>query len=879
MNEATVALPVPHRVARVLLALLLLLFAAFLALALLSFDHHQVGGTTNPTQNLCRSPGGHTAHLLVAMWGLGAFLLPLIAFGYGIALLRGKMLENLGTRLTAALLLLPVICGLLHLLPPNPVSTWLLARWNQDLARYGGGLGGALGNLLTRTPGAAHPNDPGGLLTRFLDTNGALLFLLALLTLCVVLLQLHLVRYTRRAWRALRRHRHARCEQRRKVVRPRDPSGLREPGPPPVTAVPNPAAVRDPQSDRDESDDRDDERARTDINEVQRRIADRETTSLDARDLVERIRQRRRELDGAQDETNKPTDTDVAPQRNTDAGSAEPAPTPIPEPREPTPAPASPTPAPEPAPRPPRPKPAPRLRSNGEDYSLPDIGLLEDAPEVDQSLHQAEVQETGEAIEEMFKEHRISVRVAGHTRGPVITQYELELLESGLRVNRLEGFEKDLALKLGCEGIRIVAPLPNKRTVGVEVPNQHKEAVVMRDLVDELDPHKLTLPLVIGRDVLGTALVGDLNKMPHLLIAGATGMGKSVCLNAIICSLLLFRDPDEIKFIMVDPKQVELAGYEGIPHLLTPPITDMTKAHAALEWACREMDERFYALRLVGARDIGTYNRLGERKIAERLAAKGKNLEELPGLPVRMHYTIIVVDEYADLMMVNKEVEKSLVRLTAKARACGIHVILTTQRPSADVVTGLIKSNLPCRICFRVADKSNSRVVLDSGGAENLLGRGDMLFLPPGSSNLIRGQGVWVKDHEIDAIVDHARSQGEPEYDESICKIHAVSMAGGGGSGDEKASAWLTDRQFHEAVWSMFRYNKTGADFLRRKLGVGYNKATQYVELMEDLGILGPAKGTKAREFLKGWEDWLDELTNGGLTWDEDDEIYTNPVS
>jgi len=493
--------------------------------------------------------------------------------------------------------------------------------------------------------------------------------------------------------------------------------------------------------------------------------------------------------------------------------------------------------------------------------------------------HEAEKNATARAIEEVFSHFSIDVKVVAASRGPVITMYEIQLLDQSLRVNKVEGFEKDMALKLGTEGIRIVAPLPNKKTIGIEVPNKAKTAVVMRDLVEQIDASQMILPMILGRDVVGNPLVGDLAKMPHLLVAGATGTGKSVCMNAMICSILLFRGPDEVKFIMVDPKMVELAGYEDIPHLLTPPITDMTKAHAALEWACRTMDERYFALRLVGVRDIKAYNELGEPEIRNRLGRKGKTLEDIPGLEIHMPYIVVLVDEYADLMMVNKEVEKSIIRLCQKSRAAGIHVILTTQRPSADVVTGLIKSNLPARICFRVADKSNSRVVLDAGGAENLLGRGDMLYLPPGQNALVRGQGVWVKDKEIEAIIEHAKSHGEPQYDESICSVGAVAMAGGGGSGEPKSSEWLNDRSFHDAVQSMYRYNRTGADFFRRKLNIGYNKATSYVEQLEDLGFLGPQKGTAAREIIRSWDDWIDLLKGSGLTWESDDELYHNPVA
>jgi S-DNA-T family DNA segregation ATPase FtsK/SpoIIIE len=434
-------------------------------------------------------------------------------------------------------------------------------------------------------------------------------------------------------------------------------------------------------------------------------------------------------------------------------------------------------------------------------------------------------------------------------------------------------------MKLGTEGIRIVAPLPNKTTVGVEVPNKIKEAVVMRELVEAIDPAVNILPMILGRDAVGKPLVTDLAKCPHLLVAGSTGMGKSVCMNAMICSILLFRTPDEVRFIMVDPKMVELAGYEDIPHLLAPPITDMTKAHAALEWACQVMDQRYEALKATGCRNISDYNQLGIEEIRARLDKKRLSMDDLPEAKDRMYYIVILVDEYADLMMVNKEVEKSIVRLAAKSRACGLHVILTTQRPSADVVTGLIKSNLPSRICFRVVDKNNSRVVLDVSGAENLLGKGDMLFLQPGTSSPVRGQGVWLKDSEINAIVEHAKKQGRPEYNEDVVKVGAVAQEGGGSGGKGAGGEWVSDRGFHDAVQSMYRYNKTGADFFRRKLGIGYNKATAYVEQLEDLGFVGEQKSTAPREILKSWDDWIELLKENGVTWEEGDDLYRNPAS
>jgi S-DNA-T family DNA segregation ATPase FtsK/SpoIIIE len=616
-------------------------------------------------------------------------------------------------------------------------------------------------------------------------------------------------------------------------------------------------------------------RATTSINAVTKRLADAPPEpATDAIELLEKIRQQKEE-EARQTPAPMPALADaqamdpVAAQAAAQApADAQPAPT------------AAATPVATVAKKS-APPTKPREKTSGapDAYVLPPKDLLADAPQRRQAEHDAEKNATARAIEQVFSQFNIGVEVVAATRGPVVTQYEIRLLDQGMRVGKVEGFEKDLAMKLGTEGIRIVAPLPNKTTIGIEVPNKVKEAVVMRPLVDEVNPSEMALPVVLGRDVVGKPLVADLAKMPHLLVAGATGMGKSVCMNAMICSILLFRSPDEVRFIMVDPKMVELAGYEDIPHLLAPPITDMTKAHAALEWACRTMDERYEALRLTGVRDIKSFNELGEDQIRFRLAKKEMKLEDLPGsITAHMPYIVVLVDEYADLMMVNKEVEKSIVRLAAKSRACGIHVILTTQRPSADVVTGLIKSNLPSRICFRVVDKSNSRVVLDLSGAENLLGKGDMLFLQPGTSAPVRGQGVWLKDSEIQAIIDHAKAQGKPQYEDGVVAVGAVAQRDGSGGGEAGAGGeWISDRQFHEAVQAMYRYNRTGADFFRRRLNVGYNKATAYVEQLEDLGFVGPQKGTAAREIERTWDDWIDLLKSHGVAWDEDDELYHNP--
>jgi S-DNA-T family DNA segregation ATPase FtsK/SpoIIIE len=847
-----------RRPVRVVVAGCLAVGAVLLLLALASYAHPQIinGGTEG--KNLMGLAGAWIAHGFILLWGVVAFLPPLLLLGYAIAIWREADLDNLGRRLTGAVILIPALCGLVHLLPLNAECEGLLLRWDQYQF---GGLGGSLGRLLCARAGRYDAGGGDGLLVQNLDVAGSALVLLCMACAGLLLMHVGLRRLLRRIWNAVHSWKQAPA-----LPMPERPGRVK----PPFVPGPGGPVIKT--------------RATTSIHEITRRIADEEGGAMpDAEALLEKIRQQRRALQapggadtGAEWAAVSPTAPTEDPPAQ--AGAAAPAP----PRREPSGAGDAGEPAaPAPAPAKPKPRPAARAVRRGETgldgYILPSADLLDEMPEKRAAEHEQEKNQTARAIEEVFSHFDVAVQVVNSTRGPVVTQYEIRLLDQGMRVQKVEGFEKDLAMKLGTEGIRIVAPLPNKTTIGIEVPNRVKEAVVMRDLVEEVDPSTMALPVILGRDVVGRPLIADLAKMPHLLVAGATGMGKSVCMNAMICSILLFKSPKEVRFIMVDPKMVELAGYEDIPHLLTPPITEMTKAHAALEWACRTMDERYEALRLTGVRDIKAFNELGEEEIRFRLAKKELTLESISGGGARMEYIVVLVDEYADLMMVNKEVEKSIVRLAAKSRACGIHVILTTQRPSADVVTGLIKSNLPSRICFRVVDKSNSRVVLDVSGAENLLGKGDMLFLQPGTSAPVRGQGVWLKDSEINAIIEHAKAQGRPTYDDEVLKVGAVQMEGGGGSGSS-GSDWISDRQFHEAVQSMYRYNRSGADFFRRKLNIGYNKATAYVEQLEDLGFIGPQKGTAAREIIKSWDDWIESLKGNGVSWDEEDELYHNPV-
>ena len=353
-----------------------------------------------------------------------------------------------------------------------------------------------------------------------------------------------------------------------------------------------------------------------------------------------------------------------------------------------------------------------------------------------------EVQRKAKILEKTFANFGLNVKVVEIETGPVIAQYEVEL-EAGLRLSKITGLADDLAIALRVPSVRIVAPIPGKNTVGIEVPNDERQLVRLREVMEESTGlKKMRIPIFLGKDVSGNAMTVDLSSMPHLLIAGRTGTGKSVCLNAIIASILMTRRPDEVRMLMIDPKMVELSGYKSLPHLMHPVVTDMRKAEAILAWAVDKMEERYELLARVGVRHITSYNQLSEAEIMDRLGDLTD--EQRAAVPLHMPFIVIVADEMADLMMTaGKEVEQHIIRLAQKSRAVGIHLILATQKPTVDVITGLIKSNLPARIAFQVSSRTDSRVVLDEMGADKLLGNGDMLFLSPGTSTLIRGQGTY----------------------------------------------------------------------------------------------------------------------------------------
>lgn len=488
-------------------------------------------------------------------------------------------------------------------------------------------------------------------------------------------------------------------------------------------------------------------------------------------------------------------------------------------------------------------------------YSLPAVDLLAEGEEFPYEQLAKKARLAANTLEQAFAEFGLNVRVSEIDTGPVVTQFELEL-EKGLRLSKVTALEDDLAIALRVPAVRVVAPIPGKNTVGVEVPNEKQVMVRLRELLQStgVGCESLRLPLFLGKDVSGRPLAVDLAKMPHLLIAGRTGTGKSVCLNTLIISLLMTRTPDEVRMLMIDPKMVELSPYKRIPHLMHPVITDMKKAEAVLAWAVDTMEERYDLLARVGVRHLDSFNKLGRAEILERLGA-GENDPEAAAIPERLPFIVIIADEMADLMMTSgKEVESYIIRLAQKSRAVGIHLVLATQKPTVDVITGLIKSNLPARIAFQVASKTDSRVVLDESGAERLLGSGDMLYLAPGTSHVTRAQGTWVSDDEINAVIDYFNDTA-PEFNADLLRLTAQAGQASGGASTDPADR-PHDDLYDSAVEVVIREGRGSVSLLQRALGIGYGRAARMIDWMAADGVVGDYNGQHAREVICTMEQW-----------------------
>ena len=471
---------------------------------------------------------------------------------------------------------------------------------------------------------------------------------------------------------------------------------------------------------------------------------------------------------------------------------------------------------------------APKTPKTIGEYHLPSVDLLKDPPIVSDDKIQERLINGAKILEETLSDFGVNVKVVDIERGPVITRYELQPAP-GVKIQRISSLTDDLALALSTSAVRILAPIPGKNRVGIEVPNGSSAAVFLKDVLTQKHVRGAgsKLDLAIGKDTSGKAVVTDLADMPHLLVAGTTGSGKTVCLNSLIMSILFNASPSEVKFIMIDPKMVELVPYNDLPHLLCPVITDAKKAAPALNWIVMEMESRYKLFNKEGVRNIKGYH--------------AKNL--------LMPYIVVVVDELADLMQVSaKTVEGAIARLAQLARAAGIHLILATQRPSVDVITGVIKANFSSRISFKVASKVDSRTVLDTNGAETLLGKGDFLFMKTGDPKPMRGQCCYVSDEEINGVIDFIKKQAQPEYNDSVLK---PQPSAGVGSNEEK------DEMYDEAVRVVIETNQASVTILQRRLRLGYGRAARLIDMMEQQGIVGAYAGSKARDILVDREKWL----------------------
>ncbi len=487
----------------------------------------------------------------------------------------------------------------------------------------------------------------------------------------------------------------------------------------------------------------------------------------------------------------------------------------------------------------------PYVPASYDDYALPPLELLAEPEYSFTAVQGRVVKAKAAALEKLLAEFSVNAQVVTADTGPVVTMFELELA-AGVKVSQIAALANDMARALGAGAVRVVAPMPGKHTIGIEVPNSEKEKVRIKDIMNLASdrPAGMQIPLFLGKDSAGEALVSDLTGMPHLLIAGTTGSGKSVCINSIITGILLTKRPDEVKLILIDPKMVEMTLFNTIPHLMCPIVTETQRAVAILEWATVKMDERYSLLAEARVKNVAEYNSLGVEEIINRFDPSSS--EEEAKIPKKLPYIVIVIDELADLMMTAaKEIEAYIVRLAQKSRAVGIHIVLATQRPQVTVVTGLIKSNMPTRIGFRVAAKMDSRIILDQNGAETLLGEGDMLFLKPGTSDLVRAQGTFVDELEVRRIAKYLREIAEPQFHPELTQLNQPD-----------ASDMVRDELFDDAVQIVLETKRGSVSLLQRKLSVGYARASRMIEMMAASGILGEYKGSQAREVTMTPEQW-----------------------
>lgn len=470
------------------------------------------------------------------------------------------------------------------------------------------------------------------------------------------------------------------------------------------------------------------------------------------------------------------------------------------------------------------------------EYKLPSLDILNPVKKSTKGNTTEFLNQNRIALEKVLSDFQITGKVVAIHEGPAVTQFEVEI-KAGTKVSRITSINKEIALALAAKDVRIEAPIPGKSTVGIEIPNRNIASVPLREVLNSIPKNMADAKILValGKDLMGRTCCGDISKMPHLLVAGSTGSGKSVCINSFIASILMFMKPDEIKLVLVDPKKVELSNYNGVPHLLCPVVTDPKKANVALQKIVIEMERRYDLFSEAGAKNIKTYNEIIEKK-------NKANDVSVPKLP----YIVVIIDELADLMLVAaKEVEDSIMRITQMARAAGIHLIVATQRPSTDVITGVVKANIPSRISFAVASQIDSRTILDAAGAEKLLGKGDMLYLPMGENTPTRIQGTFISDEEIERLIDYVSHEQLAKYDNSITEVPDDHMAGTDSPKEE-----YDDPMYNEVVDFAIQTGKISASLIQRRFRFGYNRAARIIDLLEERGIIGGPNGSKPREVL-----------------------------
>ncbi len=789
-----------HSHAREIWAVALVGLALLLLLSLLSYNPFDVGnsaaGGQRAIHNFIGPVGAWIGYLTFSTWGLGGYVLMVVLGVIGGMLLMGQDVPWRGKVWSGLLLLVSSAC-LLHL------ARLESARHALNLPSAGGFVGMFLGDLFTRLLGTA---------------GTAIIFIVAYLISLILL-----INFMPSYWVAMS------VETMEGVW-----SGLRKP---------KKSDVRD------------------ELKEEEREIKIRQY-ELD-RELGRKEREARKLEEEKQPEP-KIADCSQASAKAAAAATAEAEPAPKPSlvekltekitPKKEKPA---------PAPKPKVEKPVVDLTPSGP-YTKPSLDLLEHPP-AGAMRSPAVVEDlklNAEILRLTLEEFGIPVQVTDVTKGPVVTLYEM-VPAPGVKVEKISSLSNNIALAMKAVTVRILTPVPGKGTVGIEVPNSKSAIVYLRDMLEseEYRHCKARIPVVLGRDIAGNAIIADLADMPHMLIAGATGSGKTVCVNAILASLLFRFGPEELRMVLIDPKMVEMSQYNVLPHLVVPVVTEAKKVTLALRWCINEMEKRFQILAKAGVRNIAAFNSRPLKPIkkpepdaaAESKEETGELKIEVPReddivIPEKLPYIIIVVDELADLMQqAGADIENAIARLTALSRAVGIHLIIATQRPSVDVITGVIKANIPARVAFQVASKQDSRVVLDANGADKLLGKGDMLYLPPGSSKLIRAQGVLVQDPEIQRLCDFIGPQAKPQFVSEIHEKLSKKMILPSDLSDEDEE----DEALVEQALEVIRQtNRASVSVLQRRLRIGYTRAARIMDLLEERGVVGPNKGAEPRDIL-----------------------------